>query len=858
MTLRAKVLVTLGLALVVTLLVFGVLVAVFWWHSLRDLEAHEVHRALARVREAVKEDTERLVSTTIDWGEWDDSYRFMADGNQAFLESNLQDDCFLNLRLDLILFVRPSGEIAYEKAVDRERKAPVPVPASVHQLLAPGGPVLGPEKGTAGILALPEGPLLLVARPILTSKKTGPPRGRLAFARFLGAEEWKRLGERAGMEISCLPPGSPLPGPVTLDQPEAVDPLDSDRIAGYALFTGLDGRPAFIARAVLPRNLVSEGRTGLLFLICGLLGAGLLLGLSTVHFLRSQVLSRLDLLSSDMRRIGGLEDLRFRVSATGTDELAQTAAAVNTMLDSLERSERERARSVEALRASEERVRSILETASSAIIVLSGDLRVVQWNRGAEAILTVGTAEAAGRPFLEDFVDPVAREAAGAALRTVLSGSNASNLEFDIRRPDGSRRSLLWNATPLALPGGAEPEILAVGRDITERKETAAVLREREDRLREVQKLEAVGRLAGGVAHEFNNLMTVVIGHADLMLMRLAAGDPNRPRLDSVRQAGLRAADLTRQLLAFSRKQMVQPRVLDLDSFLDGQRPMLRSLVGELVEFSVRVRPGTPLIRVDPSQLTQVLVNLTLNARDAMPSGGSFTLETSGVTTEVPIEEAPPGAYALLTVSDTGAGMDETVRRHVFEPFFTTKGLASATGLGLATVYGIVRQSGGAITFDSEPGRGTAFRIWIPAAPPGEEEARDPGRMVPSSRGAETVLVVEDEPSVLALVRSTLEDAGFRVLEAKDPEVALATMREHAGPIDLMVTDVIMPKMTGVELYRAVIETRPGIPTLFMSGYSDDPRIAEAAAQGGAFLEKPFLPVQLIAAVRGLLDRGPR
>jgi len=393
-----------------------------------------------------------------------------------------------------------------------------------------------------------------------------------------------------------------------------------------------------------------------------------------------------------------------------------------------------------------------------------------------------------------------------------------------------------------------------------ERARTEGVLRETEAQLRQAQKMEAVGRLAGGMAHDFNNLLTVIRGYSELLLGRLGPTDDMRKDMEEVKKAADRASGLTRQLLAFSRRQFIAAKVLDLNALVANMDGMLRRLIGEdIVEFSAELDASTGAIKADPGQVEQIIMNLVVNARDAMPKGGRLTIETRNVTIgeEVRLDAVgvAPGSYVLLAVRDNGHGMDAETRSHLFEPFFTTKEKGKGTGLGLSTVYGIVKQSGGSIIVESAPGRGTTFRIYFPRVeqevpgPTGAVEAIDP------VRGRETILLVEDEPSVRGLVHQTLRLHGYTVLEARHGIEALLTSAKYVGPIHLLLTDVVMPQMSGPEVAEKILTVRPGIKVLYMSGYPDHPVFDQGGvSRQTGFLPKPFSPHVLAQKVHEVLN----
>jgi CheY-like chemotaxis protein len=358
--------------------------------------------------------------------------------------------------------------------------------------------------------------------------------------------------------------------------------------------------------------------------------------------------------------------------------------------------------------------------------------------------------------------------------------------------------------------------------------------------------MEAVGRLSGGIAHDFNNILTAILGTCSLMLRDLAPGIQAREDVEEIRRSAERAASLTRQLLAYSRRQVLRPEVIDLNAVVTEMDRMLRRLIGEDVELVTILGAGLGPVLADPGQIEQVIANLVVNARDAMARGGRLTVETANVTLASGDQPGvEPGPRVMLAISDSGAGMDETVRSHLFEPFFTTKEVGKGTGLGLATVYGIVKQSGGSITVDSAPDRGTTFRVYLPRAAAAAVSApAAPLTRAPANGpdGAGTILLAEDEASVRMLACRTLEAHGYRVLSCADGAEAIRIAENHAGALDVLVSDVVMPGMSGPELARRLLRSRPGLRVLYMSGYTDDAVVREAAATGGGFLQKPFDP----------------
>jgi two-component system cell cycle sensor histidine kinase/response regulator CckA len=427
-----------------------------------------------------------------------------------------------------------------------------------------------------------------------------------------------------------------------------------------------------------------------------------------------------------------------------------------------------------------------------------------------------------------------------------------SRYEFQGVRRDGT---LIWVETLMSVTSWRDgTALLATFVDVTERKRL-------EDHLRQAQKMEAIGRLAGGVAHDFNNLLTVISGRAQIELARPELSEPSRRNVDLIAEAARRASALTRQLLAFSRKQVLQPRVLDVDIVVARLEPLLRRLIGEDIDLVTATEPVLGRVRADPGQLEQVVMNLAVNARDAMPQGGRLTIETANVELDEAYArqqaDVHPGPYVLLAVSDTGVGMDAETQAHLFEPFFTTKGVGEGTGLGLATVYGIVKQSGGHITAYSEPGRGATIKIYLPRVDAASELREAEPEAVVLRRGSETVLLVEDDEAVRELTREVLEMQGYSVLAVADAAEAPRVVEGASGPIHLLVTDVVMPRLSGRELTERLRSLRPGLRVLYISGYADTAIVHHGVLDPGTpFLQKPFTPDALLRSVRKVLDGG--
>jgi len=506
----------------------------------------------------------------------------------------------------------------------------------------------------------------------------------------------------------------------------------------------------------------------------------------------------------------------------------------------------ERELAAHELRRSEAEFRGLVEHAPVGIYRATPEGRFLTVNPALIRMLGYGWAEEVIRLDVarDVYADPAAH---GRLIR-----ESPQRAEVEWKRKDGSVITVEITSHSIPAPDG-QVVYEGVVVDVTQHRTLEA-------QFRQAQRLEAVGRLAGGVAHDFNNVLTAITGYSDLLLEDLAPEDPKRPDVEEIKAAALRAAALTRQLLAFSRKQVFQTKVLSLNEVVETLDKMLHRLIGEDIKLEHVLAPALGAVRADPGQLEQVILNLAVNSRDAMPSGGKLTIETANVDLDEAYARehtgAAPGPHVMLAVSDTGVGMNEETLAHIFEPFFTTKEQGKGTGLGLATVYGIVKQSGGYVWAYSEPGRGTTFKIYLPRVEAALDSAVPAAAPPPVAGGRETILLAEDDPSVRAVVSDVLAQKGYRVLRAPDGQAALEMARGQEAQIHLLVTDLVWPGMTGRELAESLKAERPDVRVLYMSGYTDDAVVRHGVLEEGMpYLQKPFTPRALSAKVREVLDQ---
>ncbi len=510
----------------------------------------------------------------------------------------------------------------------------------------------------------------------------------------------------------------------------------------------------------------------------------------------------------------------------------------------------ERKRAEQAQHDSNQKLRLLIQVSPLAIVALDGQGNVLMWNPAAERIFGWTEAEVLGRPT--PIIPANQQQEFRARIEDVLGGKTHDAIEVTRLHKNGSLvESILWTA-PIRDSRGEIASVLLFLADNTERKSL-------EEQFRQAQKMEAIGVLASGVAHDFNNLLTIISGYSEMLLSQTPPDAKAHGPLSEIHRAGERAAGLTRQLLAFSRKQILSPQIVNLNSLVAETEKMLTRIIGADIDMAKSLDPSLWPVKADPGQIEQVILNLIVNARDAMPKGGQITVETRNTELNADYScqhvDVKEGQFVVLAVTDTGTGMDAETKSRIFEPFFTTKDVGKGTGLGLATVHGIVKQSGGHIEVYSELGRGTSFKIYLPRIE-GTPTDRSALTTAPVPNGNETILLVEDGMEVLELARTSLTSRGYTVLPASNGEQALKIVSEHAGPIDLLVTDVVMPRMSGRELAEKLMVDRPGLKVLYMSGYTDDAIVRHGVLQSGvAFLQKPFTPVVFARKVREVI--GP-
>ena len=791
-----------------------------------ELEEREAQKKLRGAMDIVRRESGHLGKTVLDWALWDDTYAFVDDRNEAYVKANLTPQLLSDqTQIDAMLFFDLQGNLIWQGVYDPFAQRPIALadfskgalPAD-HILLRHGEP----DQPRTGLWQTEIGPMFVASSAILPTELGGTARGTLVIGRFLRESVRKEMEIQLGASVELSNPRSPFLTAARLAMfselavgGTRLEETTEDLLTGHALMGDLAGDPALLIRLGLTRDIVRQGRDSARLLSFILFEFILVLLLGVVAWFT----------------------ISFR-------EALRRQAHIDAIVDARTR----------ALRESEERWRSYVEHAPMGICIVDGAGRCLEANPAACRMTGHGAQELVGKAVGE-LIFPESRESFEAHLRQVMEQGTATG-EYGFMLKTGERRVAAIAAVRLG-----EDRVLGFAEDITERRQSEEIRESLQNQLTHAQKMESIGRLAGGVAHDFNNMLGVILGFTELGLDSVAPGTPLRDGLEEIHKAATRSAELTRQLLAFARRQTVLPKDLDLNETVEGMLKMLRRLIGESIGLDWRPCAGGAPVRMDPSQLDQIMVNLCVNARDAIGDRGRIGIETGVVTFDEETCAQFPGAvlgeYVRLSVSDDGVGMDDETLAHIFEPFFSTKAEGAGTGLGLATVYGIVKQNRGFIGVQSALGKGATFAIYLPrreVAPVAAAPAAAPGR---DETRHGTILLVEDEEAHLNMTCAMLAKRGYTVLAAGAPSEALRLAREHPGEIDLLLSDVVMPEMNGRELAMLVQACRPKLKCLFMSGYTADIIAHQGIIDEGVrFLQKPFSLGELEAKIRGALDGG--
>lgn len=917
MTLRLKTFAIVSAAIAGLLALLSFLTSSILVNRFESIETELMREHLHRFNNALHEMMDRLDTAAVDYASWDDTFNYVQAPNDEYLTSNFSDGMIAKSKVSLVCIVDLQGRILFSRSFDALSYKGEPVnPAFTNWLATSGRGLLAhtrADSGHAGLVSVLGTPLLIVSRPIMASSATLPIKGTLLFGRYFDQREIKLLADGIRLSLDLHPyQEEHLPDDFRLakdnflhGQPYYVKALSDHSVAGYTLLRNVTGEPAYIMRLDTHRLIYSQGLLTIAIFLA-LLGISVVLfGGAILILMQRLVLTPVSQLASQVELIGVSSNLAARVTIPGRGDLAQLAATINQTLCQLQRTHdalrrahddlaearkdlekrveerthelreinhalsqqiQERQQAEEALRESESKYRIVADNTYDWEFWMSPEGRFLYSSPSCKTV-SGHDAEAylKDASLFERLVHPEDLEGYRKHAMQCLvpppdknGGSFVFTLLFRLTREDKEQLWIeqvshqVWNNDGVFLG------VRGSNRNVTKRKQL-------EERLRQVQKLQAIGQLAAGVAHDFNNILTVIRGHSDLLSARK---DIPPEAVDSVTEiaiAARRASDVTRQLLAFSRHQILQIGPVDLNDLVRNLVKMLRRLLGEHIQLICEYAPRLPIILADASLIDQIIINLAVNGRDAMPKGGSLTIATGVIDiqqgSELRNPEAQPGSFAKIVVSDGGIGMDKETLSHIFEPFFTTKSVGKGTGLGLSTVHGIVKQHGGWIEVWSEPDKGATFSVFLPIqSKPG---ASSPTSLTPHRSlfndirsGKETILVVEDEDPVRSLICATLRKSGYHVLEAANGPQAELIFEEHHQSIKLVLTDIVMPKgMTGWDLGKRLYERQPSLKFVFSSGYNPEiDRAGSNRVPGSLFLQKPYQSDTLLRMVRDCLD----
>lgn len=917
MTLRLKTFVIVSAAIAGLMALLSFLTSSILIHRFENIEADLMREHLHRLNNAIHFIIDRLDTAAIDYATWNDTFNYVQEPNDEYLKSNFGDGMIAKSKVNMVCIADVEGRILFARSFDSISHKGAPAdPLFINWLTHEGAGLLmhtHAESSHSGLISVLGTPLLIASRPIMASTGTPPIKGTLLFGRYLDEREVKLLAD--GMRLSVKLQsyhGEPLSddfraakASLTNSHSLYVKALSDHSVAGYALLRNIAGNPAYVMSLQTERPIYAEGLITIALFLVLISVSVILFGVVILILIQRMVLTPVNQLANQVERIGVSSDLAARVMIKGDGDLVQLAAIINQTLAQLQQTHndlrrahdelalarkdlekrvddrtrelleanrtlsqqiQERQHAERALRESEGKYRIVADNTHDWEFWLSPEGRFVYSSPSCKAV-SGHDAEAyiKDATLFERLVHPEDIDGYRQHARQCLappSQANVGGFVFTMlfRLMRGNKEELwieqvshqVWNDQGVFLG------VRGSNRDVTKRKHL-------EERLRQVQKLEAIGQLAAGVAHDFNNILTVIRGHADLLSARKDISPEAADSIAEIAVAARRASDVTRQLLAFSRHQVLQIGPVDLNDLVRNLVKMLMRLLGEHIQLNCEYASHLPIILADASLIDQIIINLTVNARDAMPNGGCLTLATGVIEINPGGEsrnpEAQAGSYATIIVADAGTGMDPETLSHVFEPFFTTKAVGKGTGLGLSTVHGIVKQHGGWIEVTSEPGKGATFTVFLPIqSKAGISNPTSPiphrGPLNDRRSGQETILVVEDEEPVRALICATLRKNGYQVLEAGNGPDAEAVFQSRQQDIKLVLTDIVMPEgISGWDLGRRLYQRQPSLKVVFSSGYNPEiDKAGNSGVPGSLFLQKPYQSDTLLTMVRNCLD----
>lgn len=706
MNLSRKILTIIAFLLAFQFLAFYLASRFFFFHNFARLEEQYARRNIERAISFIENQKQNLAALAEDWAAWDDTYNFIQKPTEEYIKSNLVDETFEGLGVNLILFLNHSGELVFGKAYDLKLHREIPLPNGWKKHFSVGSPLLfhpSPKEGKVGIIILSPDPMLVAVHPIVTSLEEGPIMGTFVIGYYLDQAWAERISQVVRFPVSVFAfSESQAPREFMEGKTFALRFPDSRTMEAFASFNDLYGKPALVFKVTMPRELYRQSR--ILFFLFSLLNLliGLVFGGSILIFLRQHLLSRLTRLSERLRAIALSGNISARVAVEGKDELAELGKRINDLLSSLEESRR-------ALEESEKWYRMLINSITDGLLVVDRNLKIRQVNETCTRFLGAKVEELLGKNLKDCLKEPIFSDFHRALIRT-FERNTIQTISIPCQTPKGEK---ILEVRIYPLPDGA----LCIARDVTE-------LRQAERFYVRAQKMETAGRMALAIAHDFNNFLAPILAGTELLLTGAIPLQNSHVLLEEIRKACEKASDLVKQLLLFGQKEPPTPEIIDFNAVIRDMESLIARILGQKVELILDLAPELYPIKINKSHAEQILINLVMNAKDAMPSGGQLIVKTEKVQLEeeaLAHPEAYPGKFVCLSVRDTGVGMTPEVMEHIFEPFFTTKEPGVGAGLGLSVVYSIVKQNRGWIEVKSAPGEGTAFYIYFPALEVGEK-----------------------------------------------------------------------------------------------------------------------------------------
>ncbi len=868
MSLRKQALMMTALSVAVLIVSLNLILWLILLRGLAVLDDQYVRHRAGHILSEIDESLDDLGVAAIDWAAWDDSYVFVENVNEEYIRANLVNETFKNYQLNLILFLNTQGQVVWGKAFDLQAGRPMDVPTDLMGYLQPGGFLVRSDPGGAqGIVLLSDGPLLVAAQPILTSEKQGPARGTLIFASYLDEADIERLEQTTSLTFAMYRVDKPLSNNISdalrslsVEQPIQINPLNGRTSAVHVLQTDIAGRPALVFQSEVEREIYQQGRAGLIYASLALIGLGLLFGAVAWWSMEKTVLARLTDLQNNVQRIGDSTDMSLRVPVSGQDELTDLACAINSTLESLQLSRQQVEKSAESLRQSRERYRSLVEYAPTGVMAFDMSGQVSEVNAKMLDILGFPSAQEADSAHLLSFPPLIESGVVGDA-RLCLESNQLISREKAFTSGWGRQAWVRYHIAPLRAHDGQVVGALVNVQDITDSKRAEQMARETQLKMEQARRVESLGTLAGGVAHDLNNTLGPLVGYSDMILQSVPTDNSLRPDVEQIKQAAERAAAMVQDLLTLARRGVYRLAPLNLNQVIQEylRSPSFIELMSAHPHVSVRTDLADDLLHIAGSSphLNKVVMNLVANAVEAMPYHGVLSISTLCQTVEEPLdgyERIEVGDYVVLRVCDTGTGIAPADLERIFEPFYTKKTMGrSGSGLGLSVVHGVVHDHGGRIDIHSQVGVGSEFVVYFPVC---YDDSPVISKTQNNYRGDETILVLDDMEDQRELALRLLSLLGYRVQVAESGQAALEWVRRQ--PFDLLLLDMIMQDdMDGLETYRQVIQIRPGQKAVIASGYSETERVRQAQQLGaGAFVRKPYTIATLGQAIRQELDRS--